>query len=221
MTQLCAIPGCRIRGRHLPDCDGDQCTGCLPRTTDEGLACDACMDRPAGHLAEISELTPDARLVAAGLVRRGDSSAGSNKPGSRSPRNDGATDTLDQIHNQLARACIRIATHRGTRYHVPCLTDCIKPSPSQAHCGACHTTFGGVSGFDRHRRDGQCLTPDAIGYTPDTRGVYRAPMTEAGRQRIAALADSRCDGEPQTAQNTSGVGRDTLDDHEPAETPAA
>lgn len=32
-----------------------------------------------------------------------------------------------------------------------------------AHCSACHRTFGGVAGFDRHRRDGACLDPTGIG----------------------------------------------------------
>src|SRR5262245_55341581 len=32
-----------------------------------------------------------------------------------------------------------------------------------AHCGTCHKTFGGVSGFDAHRSDGTCLDPATIG----------------------------------------------------------
>lgn len=184
------------------------------RPTADGYACHSCARRTDDRLAAIIDLTPDARLVAAGLVRRGGGHS-TGKPGSRSPGDDGAMDTLDEIHDRLARTCIHIATLRGLRFHVPCLPSCIKPSPAQAHCGVCHTTFGGISGFDRHRRDGQCLTPEAIGYTPDTRGVYRAPMTEAGKARLASLRA------PETAETSSGVGRGTLDDHKPVETPAA
>jgi hypothetical protein len=30
---------------------------------------------------------------------------------------------------------------------------------AEAHCSACHLHFKSDSGFDRHRRDGRCLTP--------------------------------------------------------------
>lgn len=33
-----------------------------------------------------------------------------------------------------------------------------------AHCAAqCHRTFTGVTGFDAHRRDGQCVDPASLG----------------------------------------------------------
>lgn len=89
-----------------------------------------------------------------------------------------------------------------------CTTTCIQPSPSQAHCGACHVTFGGVSGFDRHRRDGQCLTPEAIGHADNGRGVFRAPMDERQRARLAALnpdAASALQATRGTAETGPGV----------------
>lgn len=89
-----------------------------------------------------------------------------------------------------------------------CTSTCIQPSPSQAHCGACHVTFGGITGFDRHRRDGQCLTPEAIGHTDNGRGVYRLPMTEARAAQLAAMRTDAPSGShrtPQTAENGSGV----------------
>jgi hypothetical protein len=95
-----------------------------------------------------------------------------------------------------------------------CNGTCTQPTPSQAHCGACHTTFGGVSGFDRHRRDGQCLTPAEIGYTDDGRGVYRAPITNAARERFAALRGNAPSARllaPQTAETRPVVGQDTPD----------
>lgn len=112
MTQLCAIPGCRIRHRHLDACDDADCGGCLPRTTDEGLVCEADVARADRQLAEIITLAPDARLVAAGLVHRGDGGAG-GKPASRPPLNDGATDTLDEVTNALTTTVRDIAETRG------------------------------------------------------------------------------------------------------------
>lgn len=198
MTQLCEITTCRIRGQHRPDCDGEHCTGCLPRVTHEGHACDSCIGHALVLLGILIDLTPDARAVAAGLVRRGGGGA-SGKPGSRPPLNPGATDALDELHDRLARLCIDIATQRGVRFHVPCLNSCIKPTPSQAHCGVCHTTFGGITGFDRHRRNGQCIPPETFGYTQDDRGVYRAPVSETEKARLAELREA------QANENAPGV----------------
>ncbi len=37
---------------------------------------------------------------------------------------------------------------------------------STCHCGGgCHQTFSGVTTFDRHRRNGQCLDPASVGLT--------------------------------------------------------
>lgn len=115
MTQLCAIPTCRIYGRHLPDCATDDCRGCQPRITHEGLACDVCVGGAGGRLAEIQQLAPDARLVAMGQVKRGAGGA-SGKPGSQSPGNDGAMDALDAVGNALTTLARDIAETRGIRY---------------------------------------------------------------------------------------------------------
>lgn len=56
-----------------------------------------------------------------------------------------------------------------------CRTTCIQPSPSNAHCSACHHTFSGITAFDRHRRAGACLSPLTIGLHADRRGVWRHP----------------------------------------------
>ena len=111
MTQLCEIPGCRIIGRHLGGCDDDKCRGCLPRTA-EGRVCEADLRRYTDRLTEIIALAPDARLVAAGLVRRSHG-AGGGKPGSRSPGNDDALDTLHDVNNRLTTTARDIATVRG------------------------------------------------------------------------------------------------------------
>jgi hypothetical protein len=82
------------------------------RPTPDGEVCQAEADRADGKLQDITELAPDARLVAAGLVRRGGGS-GSNKPGSRPPLNDSATDALDEVQSTLTTLARRIAEDRG------------------------------------------------------------------------------------------------------------
>lgn len=52
-----------------------------------------------------------------------------------------------------------------------CTQACIAPTPSRAHCGVCHRTFGGVKGFDEHRVGGQCLDPKTRGMT-EVAGVW-------------------------------------------------
>jgi hypothetical protein len=88
------------------------CVCCETRPTPDGYACSGCCNRAGDKLALIAGLAPDARLVAAGLVRRGGGS-GSNKPGSRPPLNDGATDTLDEVQNTLTTLARDIADTRG------------------------------------------------------------------------------------------------------------
>lgn len=112
---LCQIPGCAIRGRHLPGCEDDDCRGCLPRLATEGLICETHERWAAQHLAEIERLTPDARLVAAGQVRRGHGGSG-GKPGSRSPANDDALDVMDAVTNTLTTLARDIAETRGLTF---------------------------------------------------------------------------------------------------------
>jgi hypothetical protein len=88
------------------------CAVCEKRPTPDGYACSGCGQRATDHLEVIIDLAPDARLVAAGLVRRGGGS-GSNKPGSRPPLNDGATDALDGVQNLLTTLARGIAEDRG------------------------------------------------------------------------------------------------------------
>ncbi|MFI2663379.1 FDXHR family putative zinc-binding protein [Micromonospora carbonacea] len=69
---------------------------------------------------------------------------------------------------------------------MPCPTTCTQPTPAQAHCSVCHHTFGGVTGFDSHRRDGTCLDPATLGFVQRD-GVWRAPMSDDARERFARL----------------------------------
>lgn len=64
-----------------------------------------------------------------------------------------------------------------------CLAACRQPSPAMAHCPTCHRTFGGVTGFDAHRKDGHCLNPADLGYV-ERDGVWRLPMSDAVLQRL-------------------------------------
>ncbi len=59
-----------------------------------------------------------------------------------------------------------------------CAATCVTPSPSNAHCSACHGTFGSVSGFDRHRRGGQCLDPAALRFVRNHNGIWRFPAPD-------------------------------------------
>jgi hypothetical protein len=66
-----------------------------------------------------------------------------------------------------------------------CTNDCRRPTPAQAHCGACHRTFGSASGFDKHRRDGQCLDPATLKVPmTETDGIWRWPLTDDARSRL-------------------------------------
>lgn len=69
-----------------------------------------------------------------------------------------------------------------------CTPTCVHPAPAQAHCptALCHQTFNSPSGFDRHRRGGLCLRPAEVGMVIDDRGVWRMPISDADRVRLAA-----------------------------------
>ena len=94
-----------------------------------------------------------------------------------------------------------------------CTPICVQPSPTQAHCGTYHLTFGGVRGFDRHRRRGVCVAPDVLGYTNNGSGVYRMPIDDAGRQRLARPRG------PQTAETGPGVVQGATPKSETAKSP--
>lgn len=88
-----------------------------------------------------------------------------------------------------------------------CTYDCQRPTPAQAHCAAdgCHRTFGGVSGFDRHRRDGRCLDPAPLGYT-EIRGIWRQPLDDDARSRLWPAPQAAEQGLPVPASTPSRSG---------------
>lgn len=67
---------------------------------------------------------------------------------------------------------------------MPCRPTCVQPSPTNAHCSACHTTFGGITGFDRHRRGGQCHDPALLEMHRDSRGVWRFAAPDPTRRVV-------------------------------------
>jgi hypothetical protein len=73
-----------------------------------------------------------------------------------------------------------------------CSASCKHPTPTQAHCGTCHRTFGSVRGFDKHRRRGECVDPATLGFEQRDR-VWRQPITE---DELARKTRSRVGGEP-------------------------
>ena len=72
-----------------------------------------------------------------------------------------------------------------------CRVTCRRPSPSMAHCGVCHRTFGGVTGFDLHRHHeatrvqtgNRCADPAVLGMQ-EHNGVWRQPMDMDVRERL-------------------------------------
>lgn len=88
-----------------------------------------------------------------------------------------------------------------------CTTTCVQPSPSQAHCSVCHTTFAGPTLFDAHRRgevdERHCVRPEqmtdrGLPLKLDERGVWRSGTTRP----------TTASGEPQTAEQPSAQGVD-------------
>jgi hypothetical protein len=136
MIGLCQLPNCRQRNRHLPTCT-DDCLGCLPRLAEDGIVCDQHVRWAAESLAEIIALCPDARAVAAGLVRHG--SGGGGKPGSRSPGNDDAMDALDAIQNALTTMARAIAEERGLTFGTDGRSGALRASVAAQNGSLVHT----------------------------------------------------------------------------------
>lgn len=69
-----------------------------------------------------------------------------------------------------------------------CAPDCVIPTAENAkrgggpcHCGVCHQTFGGLRGFDLHRRKdgpGKCTRPYDLGMVLDRNFVWRRATPE-------------------------------------------
>jgi hypothetical protein len=182
VTQLCTVRGCRIRNRHLGDCDDDRCGGCLPRVADEGYTCDHDVDRTAARLTEMAQLAPDARLVAAGLVRHGAGGGASGKPGSRPPLNSGATDALDAIQNRLTTLARDIAETRGLHFAGTYRMDLRVPDPLAEAC----SWLSGQMRWLRHAVDdqGSPVAPDVFAEIADCAGRMRSLVNGPAVQKF-------------------------------------
>lgn len=116
MTQLCVILGCRIRGRHLPACEGEKCGGCLPRLAENGYACDRCASLAVQNLESVAEV---ALAVSDAADRLSAASGGGapGKPGSQLPLDLGARSRLDRVTASLNGWARHVAEERGV--HLP------------------------------------------------------------------------------------------------------
>lgn len=54
-----------------------------------------------------------------------------------------------------------------------------------AHCSGCHRTFGGVSGFDAHHRDGECADPSFLGFVLDDRSIWVRKLPDGAFSAVA------------------------------------
>lgn len=57
-----------------------------------------------------------------------------------------------------------------------------------AHCAPCHRTFGGVAGFEKHRKGGTCLDPATLGMV-ERDGIWRRPPDPRALARLKALRE--------------------------------
>jgi hypothetical protein len=55
-----------------------------------------------------------------------------------------------------------------------CTDKCPTVRGRAAHCGACHSSFAGVSLFDDHRKGGRCNAPGSLGMRQDARGRWHS-----------------------------------------------
>lgn len=99
-----------------------------------------------------------------------------------------------------------------------CTTACHSPTPSQAHCGVCHRTYGSVTEFDRHRRSawptGACPDPASLDLV-ERSGVWASQerhqkMARLHGARSAAREDAapapRVDAQSDQTPGTRSVG---------------
>ena len=82
-----------------------------------------------------------------------------------------------------------------------------------SHCGVCHRTFGSLTGFDAHRKDGACRVPK--GYAEDGRGYWVLPDPRYAAARAPAVAPTTAemaDSDPEfTGEiSTACSGRGTM-----------
>lgn len=61
MIGVC-VSDCSVRGQHVPECLGDECWGCLPRSAEQGALCRFCFQQLVAAVVDVPGL--HAHLVA-------------------------------------------------------------------------------------------------------------------------------------------------------------
>jgi hypothetical protein len=151
----------RLKHRRAP---GDPDYDAFYDATDDQLArLLAAIDSPAGR-------HPVADAARRTMIRQ-------NEPGVTSGTNE-------------ARKAARGRTCNAERpIGSQCRPDCKRPTEAQAHCSVCHQRMGSVSGFDKHRDDGYCLSPADLGMVQRD-GVWRTPMSDEARAAFDAKREA-------------------------------
>lgn len=85
-----------------------------------GYICPACADRARRDLRAIAEVTPAARAVAAGVVRRG-TAVGGRRGGIRLQLNLAAAARLDRVQTEITTLARHVMEERGEQ--IPAVTD--------------------------------------------------------------------------------------------------
>ena len=107
----CASPRCRIPGRHLDDCPGEACKGCLPgHAADGSRLCLVDIRRIGDNAGKLATLYGELELV---LKAIGNGERSSSKPGSGTPPRDAVVEMRATIRHLLASWCKFIAEERG------------------------------------------------------------------------------------------------------------
>jgi hypothetical protein len=78
---------------------------------------------------------------------------------------------------------------RGRRCDELCTHPNLRQGASTALCTVCHEVFGAVTNFDRHRKDGWCLSPFDLGMRTNERGVWVVPMSPDAKSRLRGGVD--------------------------------
>jgi len=115
VTLFCAKPGCRAFGRHLPDCDGEECRGCQPRPAADGLLlCQVDLERVATDVTTTADLYDE---LAYSVMPSGGTSGqpiGRSSEGPPVPR-DKVVAIRTEIRHVLVSVCRMVGEERGVQ----------------------------------------------------------------------------------------------------------
>jgi hypothetical protein len=110
---FCTKPGCRAFGRHLPDCDGEDCRGCQPRPAADGvLLCQVDLERIGTDAITIADLYDE---LAYSVMPSGNGQGqpiGRSSDGPPVPR-EKVVEIRTEIRHVLASWCRLVGEERG------------------------------------------------------------------------------------------------------------